>query len=136
MGTMRRLMAGVICAALAGLCGCSEARLVSCAPTGGVVAIPNNSNTWPCYHHKHAEELIREQCPQGYVIDKEEEVVVGTTEHVHTDTDRKGDPLLAALKIAPVNETTHQTTTVEEKKEWRIYFHGVDGSAVSAAPTP
>jgi hypothetical protein len=98
MGSTRRFAAGVVCAALvAGLCGCSEARLVSCAPAGGVV---------------------------------------GTTEHVHTDTDRKGDPLLAGLRIAPVTETSQQTTTVEEKKEWRIYFHGTDAAAVSAAPPP
>src|SRR5947209_14583421 len=40
-------------------------------------AIPSNTNSWPTYHRKSAEELMAKKCPNGYVIDSEGEVVVG-----------------------------------------------------------
>jgi hypothetical protein len=111
-----------------GLCGCaSPARLVSYDAGGGVVAIPNNSDAWPTYNRRHAEELMRAKFPGGYVIEKEEEVVVGQTQHTFTNTQRSGDATLAALHIAPVNENTNQTTSVEDQKEWRIYFRAAAG---------
>jgi hypothetical protein len=82
---------------------------------------------------------MRERCPQGYVVAKEEEVVVGQTQHTYTNTDRTGDATLAALHIAPINTRTDQTTTVEDKKEWRIYFQAAGAAAPSplpAAPVP
>ena len=103
--------------------GCmSTARYVSVNQDSGIVAIPHNDNSWPTYNRNQAEELMAKKCPQGYVIEREEEVVVGQTQHVNTNTDRKGDALLAALQIAPVTEQTHQTTSVEDKTEWRIWF--------------
>ena len=45
----------------------------------GVVAIPGNYNSWPLKYRESAEELMAEHFPAGYVIDHEEEYVVGQT---------------------------------------------------------
>ena len=129
------LRLGILGILLAGACGCSTARIVSSGPNSAVVAIASNTNTWPDYNRKHAEELLREKFPQGYVIDKEEEFVVGTTQVTSTTTNRTGDPTLAALRIAPVVQTTDQTTTSRDQKEWRIYCHSATAQSVNALPT-
>src|SRR5437879_1671072 len=66
---------------LVGISGCvSPARLVATDANYAIVAIPSNTDTWPNHYRKHAEELMNAKFPRGYVIDKEEEVVVGTTQ--------------------------------------------------------
>lgn len=120
--------------ALVVLCGCmSNARYVDLNQTGGVVAIPTNTNVWPSFNRKNAEKLIAERCPHGYEIESEQEVVVGTNTVVHTDTKRTGDPILAALKIAPVNEVSTQSTSQRDRTEWRIRFRRTD---TEREPTP
>lgn len=107
--------------------GCAHARLVEKHADGsGVVAIPANTNSWPTRHRRRAEELIAQQCPSGYVIEREQEVVVGTVTHTNTTTDRTGAPLLAALRILPVTEDVHQTSTQTDVTEWRIWFRPKD----------
>ena len=64
-----------LAALLLGLGGCSSARMVTTDAYGGVVAIPRNNAS----NRKAAEELMKEKCPQGYVIDSEREVVIGHT---------------------------------------------------------
>lgn len=104
------------------------ARFVSVDNSAAVVAIPDNSNDWPSYNRKNAEELLHQKFPQGYVIDHEEEVVTGTTTHSTESTEKKGDPTLAALKLSTVEESTHHTTYTTEKKEWRIWCHAADAA--------
>ena len=116
------------------LSGCSSARYVSSEPNGGVVAIPHNSNSWPDYNRKHAEELMKQQCPEGYVIDREAEVVVGSTEHTNVSTEKKGDALLAAVKLGSVEENRRETTYRTDQTEWRIWFHA-KGTAPAGPPT-
>jgi hypothetical protein len=124
-----------LCAGLAiGVCGCNSARLVRWDGATGVVAIPTNDDSWPTHNREHAEALMKQQCPRGYQIVSEEEVVVGQVQHTHTNVDRTGDPTLAALHIAPVSTKTNETTTVEDKKEWRITFHSVDAPPTVAPP--
>lgn len=127
MSCKRSLGFVALCAALtAGLCGCNNARMVRWDGSSGVVAIPHNDNMWPEYNREHAEALIKEKCPRGYTIVNEEEVVVGQVQHTHVNTDRTGDPTLAALHIAPVTTRTNETTTTEDRKEWRITFRSMD----------
>jgi hypothetical protein len=133
------IMAGALCALAVISCGCAgTARLVSLDSGGGVVAVPENSNRWPSFYRKQAEELMKANCPDGYTIVKEEEVVVGQTQHTHTTTDRSGSPLLAALHIDPINENSNQTTSYEDRKEWRIYYQakGVSAAAGPQVSTP
>jgi hypothetical protein len=129
-------VACTFCAWLTICCGCANhARLVERDNTGGIVAVPENSNRWPSYNRKHAEELMRANCPQGYTIVKEEEVVVGQTQHTQTNTDRSGSQVLAALHIDPVNEKTNQTTFYDDKKEWRIYYQANGATPTQTPPT-
>ena len=121
-----------LCAGLlSGASGCNNARMVrwDAASQVGVVAIPHNDNSWPDKNREHAEELMKQSCPHGYQIVGEEEVVVGQVTHTHVNTDRTGDPTLAALHIAPVQTRTNETTSTEDKKEWRITFRSNDAPA-------
>jgi hypothetical protein len=126
-----------VCALLlATLTGCvSPARYVAVDGNSGVVAMPDNSDSWPCYNRRHAEELMKKKFPEGYVIDKEEEVVVGQTQFTNRNQQTTGNPLLAALYVAPVVDETHETTTYHDQKEWRIYFRKANAPAPVPVPT-
>jgi len=111
--------------------GCGHhARMISHDSNYAVVAIPRNDNSWPSFNRRNAEELMAKQFPAGYVVDREEEFVTGTTQVVHTNTNTTGDPLLAALRIAPIKQDTTESTAMQNHTEWRIYFRKTD------APVP
>ena len=57
--------------------GCSSARMVSWSGNEGVVAIPRDSDVWPCYSRTEATKLMAEKCPTGYQIVEEGEVASG-----------------------------------------------------------
>jgi len=62
---------------LIGAGGCQNpVRLVSRDAQCGVVAIPNNSDTWPTSYRSRALHLIAKECPDGYKIIGEGEVVL------------------------------------------------------------
>ncbi len=67
--------------------GCSTARYVTKDEWGGVVAIPRDTNQWPNYFRKQAEELMQKQCPQGFVIENEGDLVVGEETIVQNGAD-------------------------------------------------
>ena len=72
------------CAWVVGLCalllaGCSSARVIETSATGGCVAISDSSDSWPTYNKRKALELIAKECPNGYHIIDQKEVVVGAT---------------------------------------------------------
>jgi hypothetical protein len=119
----RQLVYLAVLCMVASLSGCATgARYVTTTSNAGVVAIPTNSNSWPHYYHKQAEDLMQAKCPEGYDIEKEGEFVTGATQQTTSTTNKTGDPLLAALYIAPVTEKNNQTTIVNEQTEWRIYY--------------
>src|SRR5262249_6511112 len=88
--TMSSLRAGALTALLlvCGLGGCTTARQIQVTQDGGCVAIPENTDIWPTNYRTKAMDLIKKQCPQGYVIVREEEVVTGKvrTDSEATDT--------------------------------------------------
>jgi hypothetical protein len=95
---------------LALLAGCApKARLVLVEPTGGAVAIHRNT---PKYREK-ALALMAQQCPRGYDIVREEEVVTGerVTREYNTEYDR----------IREEVRTTEQQRTRADT-EWRITY--------------
>ncbi len=57
------------------VCGCLAVRIAEEKPEGGVVVMPNNSNQWPTYYRNRAEYLMKQKCPDGYVIVNEEDFV-------------------------------------------------------------
>jgi hypothetical protein len=123
----RWVTVAALCAGLtAGLCGCNNARLVRWDGGTGVVAIPRNDDSWPEHNREHAEAVMKEKCPRGYVIVDEQEVVTGQVQHTQVNSDRSGNPTLASLHLDTVKTQTNQTTTVEDRKEWRITFRSAD----------
>jgi hypothetical protein len=57
------------------LSGCATpARYLSRESTGGIVAIDSNTNSWPSYNRKRAEELMAAHFPGGYEIIREDEL--------------------------------------------------------------
>jgi hypothetical protein len=113
--------------ALASAWGCASPHWVMRDGNGGIVAIPENSNHWPTYYRQQADEMIKQVCPKGYAIDREEEVVVGQTVTTQRDTDNHAYDL--APKKSPdqlklVTHTTTETTSTRNVKEYQIAFHG------------
>jgi hypothetical protein len=64
------------------LTGCQSARYILKEGDHGIIAIPNNSN-WPVDHRANARELMDRHFPNGYVIDREEEIAVGNELSTH-----------------------------------------------------
>lgn len=136
------------CAAAVGLLsGCAGPRVVKSDQTGGVVAIPTNSNSWPGYYRTKAEEMIRQRCPNGYEIVSEQEVVTGQRAHTNVQTDTKEAPTVMlggkdstektdkkgnkskdstfaglAVPVGETRQTTQQTTTYSDVTEYRIEY--------------
>lgn len=96
--------------------GCAQARYVRLDATGGVVAIPTNTNVWPCYFRNSAEALMKQKCPEGYVIDHEEETSIGSEVTGRTASDTSS--VSAYLLGAQIHTTESRDLT-----EWRITFH-------------
>ncbi len=116
--------------------GCNHARVVELSSNGGgVVAIPDNTNSWPSRNHRHAEELMAQRCPNGYVIDDEREIVVGQVAHTTSETEQKNVPVLTAIGLAPAKLETQQTTSYVDQKEWRIWFRPKDAPQAPMAPS-
>ena len=113
--------------------GCAHARYVERNATSGVVAVPDNSDSWPSRNMRHAKELMAKQFPQGYVIEREEEVVTGQVTHTNTNTERHGVPVLSAVGLGPTYEAHATTTSATDVKEWRIWYRSKD--APPSAPT-
>jgi hypothetical protein len=111
-----RLVLPAVVLVLAGVSGCGSARMIQSGPDGGVVAIPSNSNSWPCRYRESAEKLMAQKCPNGYEILKEEEVVVGQRSTT------------AAQTITPAGykdnspTTTAVITSTNAETEYRITF--------------
>lgn len=101
-------LAGVV--ALLVVSGCQQARYVLRTADEGVVAIPANSS-WPVNHREKAVELMTAHFPNGYVIDREEEVVVGMETAHHG---QEGE------------ESWFSGTVTTDKTEWRIVYRGSD----------
>jgi hypothetical protein len=132
---------GVAC-----LTGCANARYVQVDQNSGVGSMPANTNCWPNYYRDHAEALMRQKCPAGYEVVREEESVVGQVAHTHTESDTHAPPTLGiggvqtdtnkegrsehsssgfagiAVPLGQTHETTRQTTNYDNVTEWRIYY--------------
>ena len=103
--------------ALLTITGCQSARYVLKTETDGVVAIPSNSG-WP-NHREKADELMDNHFPSGYVIEKEEEVVVGqVTQTHHSQSGNQHNK----KKNKVFRQSGHETTTTTDQTEWRISY--------------
>jgi hypothetical protein len=133
---MKRVGAWVLLVAVAGAGGCaSPAKYVEKQGDAGVVAIPNNTDSWPSYHRRAALDLIRKHVGPQFEIVEEREVVVGQTTHnnqqVNTEqTVNSRIPFLPAER-----QTITNTTTQHDITEWRIVYRRKQ-SPVAGPMTP
>ncbi|HZZ80882.1 MAG TPA: hypothetical protein VFE62_20435 [Gemmataceae bacterium] len=101
--------------------GCSNARLVDDNLTGGVVAIPNNSDSFPYYNMTHAKQLIAQQCPKGYTITDQGEFITGTTTTTSNRQESTEFSLISWI-FRDVKTGTQATTETVNKTEFRITY--------------
>ena len=106
--------------AAGGATGCQSVRVVSQGETGGVIAIPFNSDMWPFRYRSKAEAMLAQKCPEGYVIELEEEFVTGQTTNVQED--RREDAHQISKRASFTVGSTNTTATTSDVKEWRIYY--------------
>ncbi len=111
---------------LLGLCGCSQAQFVVVEGDHGIVSIPRNTNRWPTYYRKSADELLAEKYPQGVVIDREEAKVVGE----EVTGGRTTSFFFLGMQVDRSTEQTHYIT------EWYIHFHAKGSPAPVPTPVP
>ena len=100
------------------LTGC--ARQVVRATNHGVVAIPANTNVWPLRFRDKAEKIMTEHFPEGYVIDHEEETVVGQTENIETES--VGATVFEKGPFSIDTGSAQTVRTTSDETEWRIYY--------------
>jgi len=109
-------------ALIVGVNGCQTARQVVRQQDGGIIAIPSNTNAWPYHHRQNAEQLMAQQCPNGYIIEREEEVVTGTVTNDSRSTDKKFLKSKNPYIDGGVIETERNTSTTSQTKEWQITY--------------
>jgi hypothetical protein len=130
-----RVLAGVVLLLVLGLAGCAGPRFVAQDPSGGVIAMPSNTDYWPTHFRAKAEEMMARKCPQGYHIEHEEEVVVGhsVTGSESTDTQTQDFPGRKNRSDVQLTTTeTSHTTTSQDITEYRITFRANTAPGMSA----
>jgi hypothetical protein len=107
--------------ALAGGCA-SPAHYVERKADSGVVAIPNNSNVWPFYHMRSAEDLIKQHVGPNFEIVEQYQFKTGQT----TRNDQQTTIDQMQNKRHPNQVTERQNTTgivtTQDTTEWRIVY--------------
>lgn len=98
--------------------GC--ARHVVRGSDHGVVAIPASTNGWPFRYRDKAKELMQEHFPNGYVVEHEEETVIGQTVHVNTEHTEGVVQVCGPVDVHTGTEAS--TVTTSDNTEWRIYY--------------
>jgi hypothetical protein len=97
----------------------------------GVVA---NTASWPNYQRTNADELMAQHFPEGYVVELEEETIVGQAvtfnEHLEeetivgntTDSDehRHGAEINTGVELSTAS--LHGSTTSRDETEYRIFY--------------
>lgn len=111
------VLIGVIAAAAS---GCPSVRVVSQQDSSGVIAIPANTDMWPFRYRSKAEALLAQQCPEGYVIELEEEYVTGQTTRIQEDHQENEHQVSKRVSLSTGSSST--TATTSDQKEWRIHY--------------
>ncbi len=112
----------------AGACGCPSVRVVSQQDSCGVIAMPANTDMWPFRYRSKAEALLAQQCPEGYIIELEEEYVTGQTTSVQEDHQENEHQVSKRVSFTTGSSST--TSTTSDQKEWRIHYRKKSADAV------
>ena len=116
----RQQLALCIGLAFTGATGCQSVRVVSTGESGGVIAIPANTDMWPFRYRSKAEALLAQKCPEGYIIELEEEFVTGQTTNVQEN--HRQDERQISKRASFTVDSTNTTATTSDVKEWRIHY--------------
>ncbi len=100
--------------------GCQSARVISKDESGGVISIPANSDAWPFRFRSKANELLAKECPEGYIIEREEEVITGQQTVVNEEERNRTQQISKRASLSVGNTTTTETTS--DITEWRIHY--------------
>lgn len=116
-------------------CASTNARTVLKDRDSGVVAIPDDTDSFPNYNRSQALELIQEHVGRQYEIVKEEEYVLGPTVKNETRFTRR--PIINWLlpwKLAEDAKTTNTSMTTNNT-EYRIHYQrAIAGAANKVTP--
>ncbi|MCI0380926.1 MAG: hypothetical protein L0215_25360 [Gemmataceae bacterium] len=119
---MRRVWVGLCLLISAGVVGCTgTARHILQTPDGGVIALPANTEL----NRRKAEELMTARFAEGYVIEREEEHVVGQITTTLDDARKFSEEQSGTKKkTAGSLDTTlsTRTTSTSNQTEYRITY--------------
>ena len=112
----------LVAGACLGATGCGGARYIVKEANGGIVAIPYNGNSWPGYYRDKADKLMADHFPEGYVIEREEEAVIG--QHTNYSQNNNGVILPVGKKptIGLAVGGTSGTATTTNQTEYRLFY--------------
>ena len=103
------------------LSGCSV-RQVYRDSTGGVLALPMNTNAWPLNYRDRANQIMQRQFPNGYIVTHEGEEIVGQTTIYDEQYDGGLGFFDGLISIGPDNVWGSSMTMNET--EYRIHYRG------------
>ncbi|QEL16999.1 hypothetical protein [Limnoglobus roseus] len=115
-------------------CASTAARTVLRDKDSGVVAVPNDTDSFPDYYRSEALDLIRDHVGKNYEIVKEEEYVLGPVVTNQSKLSRR--PVLNWLVPWRLGETdtTTNTSTTKNNTEYRIHYQRVAPTAPKVVP--
>jgi len=117
----RTALLSIFVLVVAGLSGCATpARVVDSDRTKVVVAVPDNTNTWPFYYRDEAQRAASEMI-QDPVLVSSTRVKVGEQMTNTQDTTRRDFGQKDKPKFGEVVTSTN-TTSVSDKYEYHLVF--------------
>lgn len=108
---------------LTGLVSCSSARYVLKEPETGIIAMPADTPR----NREKATELMAQHFPNGYIIDREQETVIGQVTHhqTHHQTEHQtehGTTTETNKNQSVESGQSNAIATTVDKTEYRIFY--------------
>ena len=99
--------------------GCASPRIVSAMPGQVVIAVPDNSNSWPMHYQDEAAKKAREHLSDPVLVSVQQ-VKVGETV-VNNQDSNKQDLGKGKKKLGELTTTT-STTSVKDEYEYYLEY--------------
>jgi hypothetical protein len=129
----RTALLGMFAFAVAGLTGCTTpAHMIRHDQNSVVVAVPDNTNTWPYYHQDAAKEEAARYVSNPMLVSSSRVKVGEQTTNTQDMTRRELGGQNDKPKFGEVT-TSSNTTTVSDKYEHHLVFQS--GSAFRVSPS-
>jgi hypothetical protein len=111
------------------LVGCASPRVVSAVPGNVVIAVPDNSNTWPMHYKDEALKKAREHVSDPVLVSVQQ-VKVGETV-VNNQDSNKRDLGNGKKKFGELTTTTNTTSVRDEYEYYLEYRSKAPGTGAS-----